>query len=121
MSEEKANNWCSPDKCLSLLLSNVELKGRLNTYRYFKKINCLSQGNNEYYAKNRLLLFDWEDTNCEKIMGTFLANQLYRIGIERMCQFEILTKDQLVEKGIKRSLANKMWKHTDLMKLRLGV
>jgi hypothetical protein len=122
MEETKTTKWCDANKCASLLINTVELRGRLNTYRHLVKINCLTgTGKQEYYAKNRARLFDWKDTNCEKIMGARLANQLLKIGIKRMGQFEIYTKEQLILKGIKKSSTNRMWMHTDKMKVILGI
>jgi hypothetical protein len=122
MEESKTNKWCDASKCASLLINTMELRGRLNMYRHLQEINCLTgKGKYEYYAESRSRLFDWKDTNCQKIMGARLANQLLKIGIKRMGQFEIYTKEQLVEKGIKKSSINRMWMHTDKMKIRLGI
>jgi hypothetical protein len=122
MEKSNKENWCEPHKCASLLINTMELRGRLNMYRHLQKINCLTgKGKYEYYAESRSRLFDWKDAKCEKIMGSRLANQLLKIGIKRMGQFEIFTKEQLIEKGIKKSSTNRMWMHTDKMKIRLGV
>jgi hypothetical protein len=121
MEKEKQKNWCQPNKCLSLLINNNQLQGRLNAYRTPKSNSCRISEKRDYWNKNRSELFDWKDTNCEKIMGARLANQLLKIGIKRMGQFEVYTKEQLILKGIKKSSTNRMWMHTDKMNVMLGI